>query len=142
MAAACGPRARTLMKLERSSLDGNVVTGAGAGWVGVRGIVHRESLLLTADGTTRPWPPRSWAELSERHFLPVAALDPEIVLLGSGAVFRLPAPGVIRPLIDAGIGFESMTTQAACRTFNILAAEGRRVAAALIVEDDAATAPR
>ena len=65
------------------------------------------------------------------------ALDPEVVLLGTGSRQRFPHPRLSRPLADARIGLEVMSTAAACRTYNILMAEGRKVAAALLVEDAA-----
>ncbi len=61
-------------------------------------------------------------------------MRPEIVLLGCGARFRFPSPAVLAPLYGAGIGVEVMDTRAACRTYNILLSEGRRVVAALIVD--------
>ena len=64
------------------------------------------------------------------HFARIAALEPELVIFGSGARLRFPAPALLRPLIDAGIGVETMDTAAACRTYNVLLAEGRSVVAA------------
>jgi uncharacterized protein len=63
----------------------------------------------------------------------LVALAPEVVLLGTGAALRFPAPGITRALVEARIGLEVMDVQAACRTFNILVAEGRAVAAALLL---------
>ena len=73
-------------------------------------------------------------ELTDAHFTPLAELRPELVLFGSGAALRFPRPAWVRRLIEAGIGVETMDTGAACRTYNILAGEGRRVVAALLVE--------
>ena len=58
--------------------------------------------------------------------------EPELVVFGSGARLRFPSPALLRPLIDAGIGVETMDTAAACRTYNVLLAEGRSVVAALL----------
>ena len=66
--------------------------------------------------------------------LSLAAAGPELVVFGSGARLRFPQAAWIRPLIEAGIGIETMDTAAACRTYNILAGEGRRVIAALLLE--------
>jgi len=60
-------------------------------------------------------------------------LQPDIVVLGTGASLRFPHPRLTRALLEQRIGLEVMDTAAACRTFNILAAEGRRVAAALML---------
>ena len=73
------------------------------------------------------------ADLTETHFAMVAALKPEIVLLGTGARQQFPLPRLLRPLLTQGIGVEVMDTAAACRTYNIIMLEGRRVAAALLM---------
>jgi len=71
--------------------------------------------------------------LSADHWAALLAQRPEIVLLGTGEQQRFPRPEILRPLTEAGIGVEVMTVQAACRTYNILVAEERRVAAALLL---------
>ena len=76
-------------------------------------------------------------ELTAEHFSELIGGDgppPELVLLGSGTRLRFVAPALLRPLIEQRIGVETMDTPAACRTFNILAGEGRRVVAALLIE--------
>jgi uncharacterized protein len=120
------------MKFHLSQATGNVVTGAGPGWVRVGSREYRTSLVLTAD-TIADWAPTGFDVLAEEHFGTVLELAPDVVLLGTGASIRFPHPRLIRALTDAGIGVEVMDTPAACRTFNILVAEGRRVAAALLV---------
>jgi uncharacterized protein len=122
------------MKLQRTSRDGNVVTGVGRDWLRVGVVVYRQSLLLTSTTVVPGWAPHGWEGLAESDFASVVALRPEVVLFGSGATLRFPHPRLTRLLADAGIGLETMDTPAACRTFNILAAEERRVAAALIVD--------
>ena len=72
--------------------------------------------------------------LAEVHFAVLAALKPEVVLLGTGSRLRFPSPRLTAALARAGIGLEVMDVQAACRTFNILAEEERRVAAALVFQ--------
>ena len=71
--------------------------------------------------------------LAESDFEAIRTLGPEILLLGTGDRQRFPAPSLLRPLIEARIGYEIMDLPAACRTFNILASEGRKVAAALLI---------
>ena len=111
-----------------------LVTGTGPGWVRVNADEHRESLVLTP-GTVHPgWAAAGFAGLTEADFSSLLVHRPEILLLGTGAVQRFPAPRLLRALTDAGIGTEVMNTAAACRTFNILAGEGRQVVAALLVE--------
>ena len=73
--------------------------------------------------------------LQESHFTQLAALGAEIILLGTGARLRFPHPSLTRSLIEARIGLEVMDNGAACRTYNILAGEGRKVVAAILALD-------
>lgn len=130
-----GVAADTDMKLHALSREGNVVTGVGPGWLRIGNIVHRQSLLLTPDAVLPGWAPRGWEGLAADDFAAVVALHPEVVLFGSGGSLRFVSARLTHVLAESGIGLETMDTPAACRTFNILAAEGRRVAAALIIED-------
>ena len=116
------------------------VTGVGAGWLRVNADVHRQSLLLAPDAVVTPWALAGFAGLTEDDFAPLLDLRPAVVVFGSGATLRFAHPRLTRALVAARIGVETMDTAAACRTYNILAAEGRRVAAALIVEGTAAPA--
>ncbi len=121
------------MKFHVSATTGNVVTGLGPGWVRVGATVYRENLLLTPDAVAVGWAPGGFDGLGEPDFARLAEGGPDVVLLGTGSSIRFPHPRLVRALALARIGLEVMDTGAACRTFNILAAEGRRVAAALIV---------
>ena len=94
---------------------------------------YRESLIVLPDRVIADWPPRSTEDLAERDFERLAELKPEIVLLGTGREQRFPHPSLAQSLMRLQIGFEVMNTAAACRTYNILMAEGRRVAAALFM---------
>ena len=121
------------MKLQLAGpLARNTITGYGAGYVMVNGARHEENLIVLADRIL-PWSAASFESLGAENFLELAQLDLEVVLLGTGAKLRFPSPQATRPLVEARIGFEVMDAQAACRTYNILAAEGRRVAAALLL---------
>ena len=98
---------------------------------------YSSSVVLLASGTVRPWGVARLDELTAEHFSELIGGDgppPELVLLGSGTRLRFVAPALLRPLIEQRIGVETMDTPAACRTFNILAGEGRRVVAALLIE--------
>lgn len=130
------------VKLQLASTTGNVVTGAGPGWLRVGAVDYHENLLLTPGTLVGGWAAGGFAGLSASDFAPLVDLAPEVVVFGSGAKLAFPRPEVLRPLTDAGIGVEVMDTPAACRTYNILAGEGRRVAAALLVEPGAATTGR
>jgi uncharacterized protein len=111
----------------------NTFTGYGEGYVMVNGEHHAASLLVQPE-RLQPWPVSAFAALAEAHFAALAALGPEVVLLGTGGRLRFPHPKLSAPLARAGIGLEVMDVQAACRTYNILMAEERRVLAALILE--------
>ena len=121
------------MKFHLSTAQGNVVTGCGPGWVRIGTDEHRASFVVAPDAIVTPWAGGGFEELSEDDFVRVKALDPEIVLLGTGARQRFPHPRLYRALTDAGIGVEIMDSAAAARTYNIIAAEGRRVAAAILL---------
>jgi uncharacterized protein len=121
-----------LVKFHLSQPEGNVVTGHGPGWVRVGPEEHRESLVILPDALVKPWA-ASFEALTEDDFARVKALSPEIVLFGTGARQRFPHPRLTRALTDAGIGVEVMDSGAAARTYNIIASEGRRVAAALLL---------
>ena len=79
-----------------------------------------------------PWNAPSFESLGAEHFARLAALKPELVIFGSGPRLRFPPAALLRPLIEARIGVETMDTAAACRTYNVLLAEGRSVVAALL----------
>ena len=108
-------------------------TGYGEGYVAVNGARHSVSLVVGGDRLVTDWPAASLDSLTADHLAAIVELKPEIVLLGSGPTFRFPEPAILAPLYKAGIGVEVMDTPAACRTYNILLAEGRNVHAALIL---------
>ena len=121
------------MKFHLSTAEGNVFTGHGAGFVRLGVVEYRENLLVTPEKIVTGWASAGFDALTEADFAALAALAPEVALLGTGPSLRFPDPRLTRPLIDARIGLEVMDTPAACRTFNILAAEGRRVAAGILL---------
>ncbi len=121
------------MKLHLTNLAGaNVFTGYGPGYVMINRQRHEKNLVVLRDRLVTDWSPESFERLEAAHFVQIAALAPEIVLLGTGERLRFPRPELTRALVEAGIGLEVMDLQAACRTYNILAAEERKVAAALL----------
>jgi uncharacterized protein len=93
---------------------------------------HEQNLVVLRDRLVTDWQPAGFDELDAADFALLAEMKPEIVLLGTGGRLRFPRPELTRALIEARIGLEVMDIQAACRTFNILAAEERKVAAALL----------
>ena len=123
------------MKMHADRADGpNAISRHGAAGVLVNGVEHRSSSIVPWRGDVRAWPVASFEALSAEHFAVLAAIKPELVIFGSGARLRFLRPAVLRPLIDKGIGVETMDTAAACRTYNVLLGEGRAVVAALLFE--------
>ena len=111
----------------------NVFTGYGAGYVAVNSVRHEKTIVVTRERIIEDWAPASFGDLRAVHFEQLLALKPDIVLLGTGVTLRFPVPALWRSLATARIGFEVMDSTAACRTFNILAGEGRNVAAAILL---------
>lgn len=127
-------RESSRMKLHLSRLEGaNQITAYGPDFVAVNGVRYERSLIVTAQALSVDWDVNDASSLEAAHIARLTEWQPEVVLLGTGARSRFPHPGVLRPLIDARIGYEIMSTGAACRTYGVLTAEGRKVLAALIV---------
>ncbi|MEP6678396.1 MAG: Mth938-like domain-containing protein [Betaproteobacteria bacterium] len=122
------------MKFHLQAPDANIVTGTGPGWIRVGADEYRENVVLLPNGIVKGWAPAGLAALGASDFAALLAHKPEIVLLGTGAAQHFLHPRILAPLSEARVGVETMDTRAACRTFNILVAEGRRVAAALLIE--------
>ncbi len=121
------------MKMHAERTEGsNAIARHGIGGVVVAGVEHRSSVLVPWQGPGRPWRPAGFDDLGEADFAAIAALVPALVIFGSGPRLRFARPALMRSLIDARIGIETMDTAAACRTYNVLLAEGRSVVAALL----------
>ena len=91
------------------------------------------SCLVSAESLIADWAPKTFADLATEHLEPVLALKPELVLLGTGPSQRFPPSAIRTAFTSRGIGLEVMDLGAACRTFNILVQEERRVVAALFL---------
>lgn len=113
----------------------NTVTAYGPGFIEINKVRHVSAVLLTPD-RVEPWAVASFEALVASDLERLRALEPEVALLGTGSRQRFPHPRLSRALNEARIGLEAMTTAAACRTYNILMAEGRKVAAALLLESE------
>ena len=111
----------------------NLIRAYGPGWVMVNDRKITESVLVMREQLIVDWPPVDFAALAETHFEQILMQRPEIVLLGTGVRQQFPHPRLSRALLEAGIGMEVMDTSAACRTYNIIMAEGREVLAALLM---------
>lgn len=122
------------MKLQPDRFDTLFINAYAEDWIAVSGEKKHHSLVVSSQGHCSDWGCQSFAELSAAHFARLADEAPEVVIFGSGAKLRFVSPALLRGLIERGIGVETMDTAAACRTYNILAQEGRRVVAALLLE--------
>ena len=121
------------MKLQPDKFDVPTITGYGLDWVGLDGEKIFRSVVVGSRGERFDFDCSSWVELSDSHLAPLVAHKPELVVLGSGPKLRFPHPARAAYLAGQGIGLETMDTAAACRTFNILAGEGRHVLAILLI---------
>ncbi|KXU91021.1 hypothetical protein CI15_00010 [Paraburkholderia monticola] len=123
------------MKLHQDSSGAlNTVTGYGADYVEINLVRHAGSILVLPDAPVIAWPVSSFEQLSAEHFAMLIEPAPEVVVFGSGERLRFPHPRLTAALTAKRIGVETMDFKAACRTYNILMAEGRKVAAALLIE--------
>jgi uncharacterized protein len=126
---------KAFMKLQPDRIETQSVTAYGPGWVAIQGEKIAHSVLITSEGLRLDWHCQSFEDLGPQHFAQLAELDVELVIFGSGERLRFPKPEWQVGLMQRRVGLETMDTQAACRTYNILAGEGRKVAAALLIEE-------
>jgi uncharacterized protein len=121
------------MKFQPDHAEGvNLITRHEPGRLWVAGRMHEGSVVVPWQGPVLPWPVADVGALEGAHLDQILALKPELVILGSGTRMRFAAPRVLAGLMSARVGFETMDTAAACRTYNVLASERRKVVAALI----------
>lgn len=113
--------------------NGHLFTAYGPGYLAVNGQRYAHPLLVYTDRPPRAWAVTDFAVLTPEELAPLRENSPEIIVFGTGAQQQFPGPGLLRTLAGSGIGFEVMTTAAGCRTFNVLAGEGRRVLAAMLL---------
>ncbi|MDW5443059.1 Mth938-like domain-containing protein [Polaromonas sp. SM01] len=126
------------MKLQPDHLDVQSILGYGPGWIGLgnKGVAEKieHSVVIGSRGEKFDWACGRFEDLTEAHFSRLAETRPELVIFGSGSRLRFPPPVFLRALMAQRIGVETMDTVAACRTYNILAGEGRNVVVALLME--------
>lgn len=122
------------MKLTREtgSAEDHRLRGYEPGRIFVNDEAIETSVLIAGAVLDRDWPPESFDQLQPGHLDTILELDPEIVLLGTGASQRFPGRDFMRVMLEKGIGLEVMDTASACRTYHVLMAEGRQVVAALL----------
>ena len=123
------------MKLNEERAEGLYqFTGHGPGYVEVNGERLTASVMVGGSLIDRNWAPVPTGVLSSDTAAELALRKIEVVLIGTGSQLRFPPRGTLACLTSAGIGYEVMDTPAACRTYNVLLSEGRRVIAALVVD--------
>ena len=126
------------MKLQPDRLDVQSILGYGPGWVGLGrdGVAEKivRSIVIGSRGEKFDWNCDRFEDLTQAHFAQLAESQPELVIFGSGSRIRFAPPALLQVLMQKRIGIETMDTLAACRTYNVLAGEGRRVMAALLIE--------
>jgi uncharacterized protein len=121
------------MKLHPDATQGPTVTGYGPGWVAINGERFTASLVLSATGQRFDWNCAQFDDLTRSHFDRLSEMDADLVIFGSGERLLFPKAELLQALYARQIGVETMDTQAACRTYNFLASEGRKVVAALLL---------
>ncbi|SDH45896.1 Mth938-like domain-containing protein [Variovorax sp. OV700] len=122
------------MKLQPDKSDVQSLTAHGPGWVAINNEKVEGSVVVGSRGERFEWNCARFDQLGPEHFAQLASLGAELVIFGSGSRIRFPQPAWLQPLMAKRTGVETMDTPAACRTYNILAGEGRHVIAALLVE--------
>ncbi len=127
--------ARSYMKLHLHTEPAqNNITAHGPGYVVVSGQRIEHAVIVTPEHLINPWTQGGVSALVIEDFAALLDWKPALVVFGSGAQFRFPHPRLLAAFSQARIGFDVMDTPAACRTYNVLMSEGRRVAAALLVD--------
>lgn len=122
------------MKLQLTPSAGlQLFSGYGAGYVAINNVRYEKCVVVTPQEVT-PWAVTGFDALTAADFGFIADLNPEIVILGTGTTQRFPRPELARALAAVGVGVEVMDSRAACRTYNILASESRKIVAAILIE--------
>jgi uncharacterized protein len=123
------------LKLHQESSGAlNTITSYGANYVAINLQRHDSSIIVMPESPVIAWPVSSFDALTPEHFDALIDIAPEVVVFGSGSRLRFPHPRLTAKLAQRRIGVETMDFGAACRTYNILMSEGRRVAVALLIE--------
>ena len=124
------------MKLQPDKSNSLTINAYGPGWIEVNGEKFTHSLIVSSlkGAVPEKWAVSQFEALNTEHFAPLANSGAELIIFGSGQRLRFPQPGWLAPLMAMGIGLETMDTAAACRTYNILASEGRKVVVVLLLE--------
>ncbi len=101
-------------------------------YIRIKNTQHTHSIVISYNAL-QDWTPRSIDQLTEEHLIEILDHQPEMILLGTGKTIQFPHPKILQPAYKRHVGVEIMDTAAACRTFNMLASDGRKVVAGLII---------
>lgn len=123
------------MKIAKENLsrETKVIRAYAPGRINVSDELFTRSFIVAPDRLIPDWPPQRFEELTAEHLEAALALEPEILIVGTGATQRFLAGELLAKVSAKGIGVEMMDTAAACRTYNILLSEDRKVVAALLM---------
>ncbi|MEI7843665.1 MAG: Mth938-like domain-containing protein [Gallionellaceae bacterium] len=122
------------MALQRTiNPEQKTFTAYGEGYVAINNERFTQPIVVTAKDVFTDWGAKNFATLTAAHFDYFLPLAPEVLLLGTGNQQHFAYPALFRQLIEHGISIEFMDTRAACRTYNILVAEDRKVVAAILI---------
>jgi uncharacterized protein len=121
------------MQLDRETGSGNIIKSYSAGELRINDAIFTNHVIVSADDIIENWSPAIISELSIADFSVAIRSRPELIIFGTGIEQIFPPATVMTEILRQGIGFEVMDTAAACRTFNVLAGERRRIAAALML---------
>ena len=124
------------MKLQPDRSSAPLVRAYTDTWLQIDDLRFEQSVIVSSlpQQSPRTWPPGSFVDLQAQHLEELASSGAELVILGTGRRQKFPPAAWLAPFARERIGLEAMDTAAACRTYNILAGEGRRVLAALLLE--------
>jgi len=121
------------LELEQPGKDLYRIDSYNTGVICINGEHLTASLIITPHLLVQDWPPQSFADIASQHIEQLIQLRPEIIILGTGRQLHFLTPQLTVLIHRQGIGFETMDTGAACRSYNLLMSEGRNVAAGLLV---------
>ena len=122
------------MKLSEDNTAGShIIRAYDAQSIDINGTQFKHSLVVARQHLLPNWPVNSIADLNPATLAELLVIEPEVILIGTGARLQFPAPAVYASLLNQGIGVEFMDSGAACRTYNILLGEDRRVVAGIIL---------
>jgi uncharacterized protein len=124
------------MKFQPEKTDQTLITAVDSSGLYIGQERITQSLVLGSHGERFNWQINRFEDLTAEHFKKLGESTPELVIFGSGAKIKFPHPKLIATLMQERIGVETMDTPAACRTYNILAGEGRHVIGAFLIETE------